>query len=140
MLTTQKIIATNLKILMRHYDLHQEQTAAGSGVSKQTISNLLNPHEHKSTINLNTLIKLAELFKIPVNYFFIADMTAELLLANDIHELTNNYIASSAKGREKITLIAKTEKQFKKNGSEIERRRDRRPRRKSEDRRESASS
>jgi transcriptional regulator with XRE-family HTH domain len=39
---TQRIIANNLRLLMKHHKLRQEQTAEGPGVSKQTVSNLLN--------------------------------------------------------------------------------------------------
>jgi len=132
MQTTQQIIANNLRLLMKHHKLRQEQTAEGSGVSKQTVSNLLNPHEHKSTVAVGTLIKLAQFFKIPVNYFFIADMTADLLLDSGINELINNYVNSSNKGREKIMFIAKTEMQLEKNILAEKRRKERR---KSDDRR-----
>lgn len=123
---TQRIIARNLRLLMRHNKIRQSQASREIGVSKQTISNILNPHEHKSIISVLVLLKLSVYFKVPAFYFFFPDMTVELLLDNGINELVNNYIQLDDEGMYKIRTLAKIEVQFKNSPEQENRMRERR--------------
>lgn len=79
MLVHEDYLRRNLKFLMNRNHLTQNDLAKGSGVTQQTISNVLK----SGRIRIDKLEPLAEYFKIPADKFYSSDISELINLGSD---------------------------------------------------------
>jgi transcriptional regulator with XRE-family HTH domain len=99
----KQVIAQNLRKIMEYNGLNAAELGQLSGVAQRTVLNILDHENSEYTASVNTLHTLAEYFEIEIYYFFIRDMTPELMASDDFKELIDCYLQAPV-GVQKKTL------------------------------------
>ena len=106
-----EILARNVKILMNHYDMTQDDIEKKTGVSQRTISNVINPGSVGS-ITTKTIEKIADYFGLEYWHLLIPNISIDELVSKRIEKVVVCYTQSEPAGRENIARISENEVRY----------------------------
>lgn len=109
---TAEILATNLRLLMTHFDLSQAALGRSAGLAQTMLSGLLSREMGVKNPRSDSIDKLAAHFKIPAWKLLVPGMTIELLLSDDLHQLIEDFAKASDEGKRTIVRLAEAEVRY----------------------------
>lgn len=106
-------LANNLKRLMEHQGLSQNELARKSGIGQRSLSTILNL-ERPLEINprSTTITAIASYFGIPAWQLLIPDLPLELMLSHRLTKLIENYRDAPEVGRTNVDRVSESEVRY----------------------------
>ena len=106
-----KNFARNLKLLMDYYCDTQQTLEKRSSVSQKTISNMLNPGDHRSP-NLSNVALVAAAYRLQTWHMLLLNANIDILTDGLVEKLVDNYVHIDKESKDTVLRVAENSARY----------------------------